>query len=189
MSVTDGWQRSALRDKGSRWDPAELGPGDRGSSPRRRHRSPVYGARCISPRINAGGRCGARLHRGAGQSRCVGGPSRRRVSSRRERPPHRIERTRDHPRSRPSRKYRVIKRVEIAEIVERDRAVHADFRVVVALGLAARVNDSISTPTARSPDYRTRRTLRCQRIGAVSGTGQRLGHRVATFSPGRARRR
>ncbi|WP_328858905.1 hypothetical protein OG579_09360 [Williamsia herbipolensis] len=40
-----------------------------------------------------------------------------------------------------SRKYRVIKRVEIAEIVERDRAVHADFRVVVALGLAARVRE------------------------------------------------
>ncbi|GAA2063406.1 SDR family oxidoreductase [Williamsia deligens] len=45
ISVTDGWQRSAARDKGARWDPAELGPvvaDILGEAPAP---FPVYGAR------------------------------------------------------------------------------------------------------------------------------------------------
>lgn len=45
VSVTDGWQRSVERDKGARWEPAELGPViaeilDKAPPP-----MPVYGAR------------------------------------------------------------------------------------------------------------------------------------------------
>lgn len=40
-----------------------------------------------------------------------------------------------------SRKYRVIRRVEILELVTHDHVVHADFRVHVAGGLAARVRE------------------------------------------------
>lgn len=45
VSVTDGWQRSALRDKGSRWDPAELGPVVAEILAEAPTPFPVYGAR------------------------------------------------------------------------------------------------------------------------------------------------
>jgi NAD(P)-dependent dehydrogenase (short-subunit alcohol dehydrogenase family) len=45
VSVTDGWQRSALRDKGARWDPAELGPVVAEILAEAPTPFPVYGAR------------------------------------------------------------------------------------------------------------------------------------------------
>lgn len=45
ISVTDGWQRSALRDKGSRWDAAELGPVIADILAEAPAPFPVYGAR------------------------------------------------------------------------------------------------------------------------------------------------
>lgn len=45
VSVTDGWQRSVLRDKGSRWDPAELGPVIAEILAEAPAPFPVYGAR------------------------------------------------------------------------------------------------------------------------------------------------
>ena len=45
ISVSDGWQRSAQRDKGSRWDPAELGPVVADILTEAPTPFPVYGAR------------------------------------------------------------------------------------------------------------------------------------------------
>jgi NAD(P)-dependent dehydrogenase (short-subunit alcohol dehydrogenase family) len=45
VSVTDGWQRSIKRDKGARWDPAELGPVVEGILAQAPTPMPVYGAR------------------------------------------------------------------------------------------------------------------------------------------------
>ncbi|MBJ7287661.1 SDR family oxidoreductase [Williamsia sp.] len=45
VSVTDGWQRSVLRDKGARWDPAELGPVIAEILTEAPTPFPVYGAR------------------------------------------------------------------------------------------------------------------------------------------------
>jgi NAD(P)-dependent dehydrogenase (short-subunit alcohol dehydrogenase family) len=45
VAVADGWQRSAQRDKGVRWDPAELGPVVREILEEAPKPSPVYGAR------------------------------------------------------------------------------------------------------------------------------------------------
>ena len=45
VSVTDGWQRSAQRDKGARWDPAELGPVVAEILAEAPAPFPVYGAR------------------------------------------------------------------------------------------------------------------------------------------------
>ncbi len=45
VSVTDGWQRSVARDKGSRWDPAELGPVVADILAEAPTPFPVYGAR------------------------------------------------------------------------------------------------------------------------------------------------
>ncbi|GAA1883622.1 MAG: SDR family oxidoreductase [Williamsia herbipolensis] len=45
VSVTDGWQRSAQRDKGDRWDPAELGPVVAEILAEAPAPFPVYGAR------------------------------------------------------------------------------------------------------------------------------------------------
>ncbi|GGF21562.1 SDR family oxidoreductase [Williamsia phyllosphaerae] len=45
VSVTDGWQRSVLRDKGSRWDPIELGPVIAEILAEAPAPFPVYGAR------------------------------------------------------------------------------------------------------------------------------------------------
>lgn len=45
VSVTDGWQRSVKRDKGARWDPAELGPVVTDILAEAPTPMPVYGAR------------------------------------------------------------------------------------------------------------------------------------------------
>lgn len=45
VSVTDGWQRSIKRDKGARWDPAELGPVVSDILAEAPTPMPVYGAR------------------------------------------------------------------------------------------------------------------------------------------------
>jgi NAD(P)-dependent dehydrogenase (short-subunit alcohol dehydrogenase family) len=45
VSVTDGWQRSIKRDKGARWDPAELGPVVEEILAQAPTPMPVYGAR------------------------------------------------------------------------------------------------------------------------------------------------
>ena len=45
VSVSDGWQRSAQRDKGARWDPAELGPVVAEILAEAPTPFPVYGAR------------------------------------------------------------------------------------------------------------------------------------------------
>jgi NAD(P)-dependent dehydrogenase (short-subunit alcohol dehydrogenase family) len=45
ISVSDGWQRSIKRDKGSRWDPAELGPVVKDILEQAPTPMPVYGAR------------------------------------------------------------------------------------------------------------------------------------------------
>ncbi|WP_207837548.1 SDR family oxidoreductase [Williamsia soli] len=45
VSVTDGWQRSVKRDKGARWDPAELGPVVEEILAQAPTPMPVYGAR------------------------------------------------------------------------------------------------------------------------------------------------
>lgn len=45
VSVTDGWQRSVKRDKGARWDPAELGPVVEEILAEAPTPMPVYGAR------------------------------------------------------------------------------------------------------------------------------------------------
>ncbi|PYE19986.1 NAD(P)-dependent dehydrogenase (short-subunit alcohol dehydrogenase family) [Williamsia limnetica] len=45
VSVTDGWQRSIKRDKGARWDPAELGPVVEDILAQAPTPMPVYGAR------------------------------------------------------------------------------------------------------------------------------------------------
>lgn len=45
ISVSDGWQRSAQRDKGDRWDPAELGPVVADILAEAPTPFPVYGAR------------------------------------------------------------------------------------------------------------------------------------------------
>jgi hypothetical protein len=45
VSVTDGWQRSVKRDKGARWDPAELGPVVSDILAEAPTPMPVYGAR------------------------------------------------------------------------------------------------------------------------------------------------
>lgn len=45
VAVADGWQRSAQRDKGARWDPVELGPVVREILEEAPKPSPVYGAR------------------------------------------------------------------------------------------------------------------------------------------------
>ncbi len=45
ISVSDGWQRSAQRDKGARWDPAELGPVVADILAEAPTPFPVYGAR------------------------------------------------------------------------------------------------------------------------------------------------
>ncbi|WP_299576532.1 SDR family oxidoreductase [uncultured Williamsia sp.] len=45
ISVSDGWQRSAQRDKGARWDPAELGPVVADILAEAPNPFPVYGAR------------------------------------------------------------------------------------------------------------------------------------------------
>jgi NAD(P)-dependent dehydrogenase (short-subunit alcohol dehydrogenase family) len=45
ISVSDGWQRSAKRDKGAKWDPAELGPVVKDILEEAPTPMPVYGAR------------------------------------------------------------------------------------------------------------------------------------------------
>ncbi|MEO9222412.1 MAG: SDR family oxidoreductase [Mycobacteriaceae bacterium] len=45
VAVADGWHRSAQRDKGARWSPAELGPVVREVLAEAPQPSPVYGAR------------------------------------------------------------------------------------------------------------------------------------------------
>jgi NAD(P)-dependent dehydrogenase (short-subunit alcohol dehydrogenase family) len=45
ISVSDGWQRSIKRDKGARWDPAELGPVLKDILEEAPTPMPVYGAR------------------------------------------------------------------------------------------------------------------------------------------------